>query len=236
MPIKRHSHCSNCDSRHSTEWACLAGDELCFLDSHKIDFELTPGEVLYHLGKECAGVYCISAGLVGLRQVDSEGHSALIRLVHPGETIGYRSFLSRGRQSQSAEAILPSKVCLISNAILQQILVKKPELGMRFLDHSLREAEEANNRIFEGNVWKARTRVLHAVLVLYERYGVDVDGCGYVELPISRKDMAELVGTAPETIPRLIRSIEDEGLAYFDGRTITIPNIEAILDAVPTIG
>jgi len=192
-----------------------------------------PGDVLYEQGVDSHGVYCVQSGLVGIRRLDECGNSALLRLVNPGEVIGYRSFLKNASHENSAEILMHSRICLIGRATVSDLLAKNPELGLRFLDHSLTDLNYAEDRYMGSVVWKTKTRLLHMLLVLNRRYGTVTDNGGYrIELPVSRQDLADLIGTVPETMSRTIHRIESEGLANFDGRIVQISNIDAICKEV----
>ena len=233
MSIKKHTNCSNCDQRKTTEWSCLSEDELLLLDHCKVDHVLPVGENIYNQGDKCTGIYCIKSGLIGLRRVDSEGHSVLMRLVNSGETIAYRALLSKTDHALSAEVMMPSRVCFIGRSVIRELLQKNPNLGMRFLDHSLRDIAKIEDRVISGETWTVKTRLLHLLMVLYERFGVDEGGILSLVLPVSRRDLAELVGTTPETMSRTISALHSDGLARFSGRHVEIPCLDAVLKAVP---
>lgn len=233
VSIEKHTNCTNCAQRQSTEWSCLTRNELAVLDASKIDHVLDAGDVIYNQGDECGGVYCIQDGLIGLRRVDTEGRSILMRLVNAGETIGYRALLSNTNHTLTAEVMLPSRVCFIARAVIVDLLAKNPALGMRFLDHSLRDIEASETRIMGVEAWSVRTRFLHTLMTLYQRFGVKDDEGFRLDLPLSRRDLAELVGTTPETMSRTISAVHSEGLARFKGRTVEIPDLEAVMEAVP---
>lgn len=235
MPSSRFpTDCSDCESSGSAEWECLGKRDLGILNRSKRSRNLSPGQVIYRQGEVCGGVYCVQDGLVGIRRLDDQGNSTLLRLVNPGETIGYKSFLRKLPHDNSAETLMPSRVCFIDRGTLRELLRGSPELGLRFLDHSLRDLAAAEVRYMESVTSNARTRLLHLLLVLYERFGSRTDQGGYqIELPITRQDLAGLIGTAPETMSRTIHRLQAEGFAEFDGRTVRISSIDAILDDIP---
>lgn len=233
MSIEKHTNCTNCERRQSTEWSCLSQSELHVLDSTKIDHVLNAGDIIYNQGDECTGIYCVQSGLVGLRRVDTEGRSILMRLINAGETIGYRALLSNTPHTLTAEVMMPSRVCFIARAVISELLAKNPSLGMRFLDHSLRDIETTETRVMGVEAWSVRTRFLHTLMTLYQRFGVKDEEGTRLDLPLSRRDLAELVGTTPETMSRTISAVHSEGLALFKGRTVEIPDLEAVMEAVP---
>lgn len=228
------SNCSSCDSRRSAEWACLSDPGLASLDRIKKPRIFSAGEIIYRQGDDNDGVHCLQDGLVGIRRLDEQGNSTLLRLVDPGETIGYKSFLRKLPHGNTAETLMPSRVCFIDRGNLRGLLRHTPELGLKFLDHSLRDLAAAEQRYMESVTSKARTRLLHLLLVLYERFGFRTEQGAYqIELPITRQDLAGLIGTAPETMSRTIHRLQTEGLAAFDGRTVRLTSIDAILDDIP---
>ena len=235
MPTKSaRLSCADCSSRRSAEWCCLNDVKVGLIDRAKVSRNYSPGKIVYSQGDPFGGVFCIESGLVGIRRVDEQGNSTLLRLVHPGETIGYKSFLRKAPHDNAAEALMPSRICFIDSATLRGLLQQSPDLGLSFLDHSLRDLAETEVRYMESVTWRVRTRLLHILLVLYERFGFETEsGEHVVELPISRQDLAGLTGTAPETMSRTIQRIQTEGLATFEGRRVRLSDIDAILRDVP---
>ena len=75
-----------------------------------------------------------------------------------------------------------------------------------------------------------KARFLHVLLIFYERLGYqDEDDHCMVELPIQRIELASLVGARPESISRMVRSLETEGLLQFDKRRVRFIDMEAVL-------
>ncbi|MEK7246301.1 MAG: cyclic nucleotide-binding domain-containing protein, partial [Pseudomonadota bacterium] len=101
-PGRRPASCFSCQTRPRTEWCALSEIDLKQINDSKIDREHAPGDVLYHQGDPCTGVFCLQSGLVGLRKVGADGNSVLVRLAQPGDTIGYRSFLAGEEHKLSA--------------------------------------------------------------------------------------------------------------------------------------
>ena len=226
--------CNSCEARCGSEWSCLSERDLQSLNSTRKAKAYTPGQVIYRQGDDFDGVYCLQSGLIGIRRMDEHGNSALLRLVNPGETIGYKSFLRKLPHDNTAETLMPSRVCFVDRQTVGFLLRSSPALGLRFLDHSLRDLASAEHRYMESVTAKARTRLLHLLLVLYERFGSRTEDGGYkIELPITRQDLAGLIGTAPETMSRTIQRLQTEGLAEFDGRVVRISSIDAVLHDLP---
>ncbi|MDA1097603.1 MAG: Crp/Fnr family transcriptional regulator [Proteobacteria bacterium] len=234
MTGKMNATCFGCQVRHTTEWCALNDEELALLDGVKVPKTYEAGTTLFHQGDDCAGIYCISSGLVGVRRLDAAGNSTLVRLCGPGETIGYRSFLRKSSHRSTAEVMMPSTVCFIRRATVRTLLEQNPNLGLRFLDHTLKDADDFEDRHFENVTFTVRSRLLSLLMVLYERFGhLNENGEPVMELPISRQDIAALIGASPETISRSIGAVQDEGLAVFKGRKVQFHSLEALVQQLP---
>jgi CRP-like cAMP-binding protein len=231
MEGKQHEHssCVTCPRRALTEWSELDPADLQIVDRHKRDRILQPGQVLYHQGDPCEGIYCIKDGLVGERRVDADGHSTLVRLCHPGTTVGYQELLSKSAYHNSAESLQESHVCFIGKSVVRQLLQGSPKLGERFLHRSLGDALDLQNALVVARTTKVKTRLLHVLMVFYERSGRYEPTSGHVfEIPIARQDLAALVGTAPATISRTIRKLEQDNIVHFQGNMATIPDLDVV--------
>jgi CRP-like cAMP-binding protein len=227
------SNCTSCPRRQETEWCDLTADELKIVNNFKRDRLFEPGEVLYNQGDSCEGVFCIREGLVGERHLEPDGESTLLRLNHAGTTIGYQEFLTKTAYRNSAEVLQESHICFLYRQVVTQLLAKNPSLGERFLSRSIRDFEQIENSYIEAMTMSIRGRLLHALLILYEHYGCFEATQGhFLEIPIARHDLAELVGTAPETISRTIRKLQEDRLVKFEGRMVHFPNLDAVYNEI----
>lgn len=201
------------------------------VDEAKRTRVLEPGATLFRQGDEADGIYCIQSGLIGLRRITPTGESALLRLCTNGVTVGYRALLSKeGAHRNSAEALSPSIVCFIERSHVRRLLETNPQLGERFLQHCFCELDETEADYAKSMTMGLKARFLHLLLIFYERLGYhDEDDNHVVELPIQRLELASLVGARPESISRLVRSVEAEGLLRFDKRRVCFIDMEAVL-------
>ena len=222
--------CSGCPVGAHSEWAALTMSERDMLDAGKTGCEVPAGQVVFREGDDCRGVYCVESGLIGIRKTDSAGNSVLLgRMANPGDLLGYRPFLAGEPHRGTAEALMPSVVCFIDGATVRRLLERNPALGKRFLQLASRAMGAAEEGYFESLSLTARARLAHLLMVLKERFGVPQDDGGLVlHLPFSRRDLAALIGTQPESLSRLIRDLSADGVAEFSGRTVQVRDIDRL--------
>lgn len=227
----QHSSCLNCPSRHSTEWRDLNAQELEAIDGAKLTRRSSPGTILFHQGDEAGGIYCIQSGLVGLRHIDEHGNSSLVKTCSTGTTVGYQAFLSKTAYSNSAEILIDSEVCFIHSSAISRLLVENPKLGERFLQHSISDFNELESSYTRNQSMDAKSRFLHILMVFYRQYGfADNDGCPRVDIPVTRGDLAGLLGIQPESMSRTLRKVQDEGLVAVNDRRVTFLRMDDVMN------
>lgn len=226
--------CLDCKNRAHTEWSALSDPELGRLEKNRSCRMFEAGESIFFEGDACDGVFCVEAGLVGMRKGDSDGNSVLLRLATPGDTLGYRAFLAGENHHTSAEALATTRLCFIPRTGLRQLLADNPDLGLRFLKHAASDLDDTELKLLQSAAQTARARLAHVLLVLREQMRVPSDDDGGVTftLPISRQDLASMIRSRPETLSRTIRQMEDDGAARFDGREVHIPSLDTLLDEI----
>jgi CRP-like cAMP-binding protein len=223
--------CFACAAKDRTEWCALSHSELEIINNTKIAREYMPGEVLFHQGDPCTGIYCFEYGMVGVRKVDAEGNSILLGISFPGDTLGYRSLLVGGEHHVSAEALKPTTVCFIDKATVRTLLDQNPALGLQYLRRAVEAADVAEEKFLQSVTLSVRARFAHLLLVLKERYQTESKTDDFtLELPLSRQDLAAMIGIRPETMSRTIKQLENDGIAHFSGRTVRVPKLDNLFN------
>ena len=210
--------------RGHSEWDVLTPDEHAILNDIKVRRIYAKHEIIFKQGERCEGVYCVQSGLVGVRKTDVERNSVLIGLIFPGQTLGYRPCLAEEPHYGTGEALEKTTVCFIENSVVRQIIGQNPALGLRFLKQVARFWGELEEKYFENVTLDIRTRFCRLLVILMNHYGKS-NGTGEIvfDIPLSRQDLAAAIGTRPESMSRIIKELNDDGVALISGRTVRIP-------------
>ena len=113
---------------------------------------------------------------------------------------------------------------------MRSLLNHNPALGLRYLKRVSSSLGDAEEQILHNATLSVRARFAHLLVVLHEKYGDGAqDGKREFKLPLSRHDLASMVGTTPESLSRTIRKLESDGVAIFSGRRVVIPDLEELV-------
>ncbi|MEL6759751.1 MAG: Crp/Fnr family transcriptional regulator [Myxococcota bacterium] len=238
LPVAHNStlSCETCGNRSENEWCNLAPDELELLDKVKTTNIYQPGQVVFYQGNPCLGIFCVESGTVALRKTDAQGNSVIVRLVGGGETLGYRAFFAGGAYASSAEVMASARICFVDRDAVADLLNRNPAIGHRFLRHMAQDLEASDQEQLNLATLNVRARLSHLLLTLRDRFSeVDDEGNLIVELPLSRQDIACMLGTRPETVARTIKGLESDEVAVFCGRTVTVFDLDRLFDEVELV-
>ncbi len=230
-------NCFSCQWRQRSEWCVLAREDVQILNEHKITSTFEPGQHVFRQGEPCNGVYSIVAGTLAIRKADVHGNAVLVRMRHEGETLGYRDFFAGGVFTTSAEALEPARICFIDKRSVRALLDRNPALGLGFLRRLASDLQKAEDALLMSSVLTTRTRMAHLLLSLKDRYAIaQDDGSLTMRLPLSRQDIADILGSRTETVARIIQALEKDGVARFSGRNVIMPDLDLLLDEIEPAG
>lgn len=233
---RRHACCSTCAVRHSSEWSGLSDEGVTLLHGLKICNTYQPGQVIYYQANPCLGIYCVESGTIALRKGDGAGSSTLVRLANAGQTLGCRAYFAGSPYSASAEALSRCRVCFLDRAAVDRLMAHDAALTRSFLGRLARDLRREEEVRVQAMTRPVRARVAALLLLLRDHHATAADdGTLTIELPLSRRDIASYVGTRPETVARVIRQLERDGVTRFQGQRVTVPDLDALLDEVEVL-
>ncbi len=214
----------------ATEWRVLDKKELDWLNSIAVCSSYDPGQYIFYEDDECDGIHFVCKGLIGVRKIDASGDSVLIRLAEEGDPLGYWPFLAEERHYSTAEVLQPTQVCFIKSEYLRQVFERNHALSLEFLRRASHDLGEAHERFHQTVTLNLRARLAHFLLLMKKRYGrVTEDGTLLIELPISRRDMAEMIGVRSESLSRTIRQMTDDGVLTFSGHRVWLDTADRLI-------
>ena len=225
-PAGHGRSCVHCPLRTGTEFGGLDGEDLEFLERHIT--RRTYGRKETILITNESGLVGVAAGAVALRKSNVRGQSSLVRLVHAGELFGQPYFFSNISTVVEAVTLTRTSLCLISGRAVRALLNRNPRLMEGFLQSVAQEVHRAEEQQLDLSTLSVRGRIARLLLDLTGRYGRRIDGRTVIRLPLARQDIAAMLYTRPETVARVIGALTRDGIALFQGKVVTVPDIDAL--------
>ena len=219
--------CEKCPVRHRSVMHNLETPLLQELNLRKHCNIYKKGTTIFHEGNASLGMYSIFSGKVKLFKTDEQGREQIIRLARPGDSIGYRSLLSGEPYNVAAEALEDVRACFIPKSLFNELLKNSGNLFeniIMLLADNLKQAEE---RIAALAGKPVRERTAEALLMLRTFYGTAPDG-ETLDISLSREDLAKMVGTATESVIRMLSDFKNEQLIEIKNKNIAVKNVSGL--------
>jgi CRP/FNR family transcriptional regulator len=170
------------------------------------------GQPLFHEGWPPHSLYVVHSGRVRVFRTWSNGEEQVLRLLGPGEIVGYRPIFADEPYGASADAVEDSAICVIPREVVVDRLRREPDLALHMLAKlavELRISEDLLMDLIRRPVRERTARLLMGLLR-------DAEGTPEPDAILSRqlprKDLARMIGTTPETFSRVLRGFAQRGI------------------------
>ena len=214
--------CDKCSLESGSIFKNLTADEMEILNFEKDFRQYKRGDILYREGNRISGFFCVNSGIIKVFKTGFDGKEQIIRFAKPGDIIAYRSVLSNELACTSAKVIEDCQVCFIPSEILIQFIKANSTFSLELLKLACHELGEANSFITDIAQKTVRERLAEILLLLVHEFGLD--GESFLNISLTREELANIVGTATESVIRLLSEFKTDKLVELKGRKIKILN------------
>jgi CRP-like cAMP-binding protein len=194
--------------------------------------QLHPREDIIHEGDKPNRVNLILEGWAYRYKVLEDGRRQITAFLVPGDICDLRMFILK-EMDHSVGALTALKVAEIPSDTVLELTNTSPRIGRALWWNSL--VEEAIAREWTTNLGQreAIERLAHLLCELYLRLrGVGLtnghaEGHSF-EVPVTQEQLGDATGLSTVHVNRTLQDMRDAGLIVWRGKTVTIPNLEAL--------
>ena len=196
----------------------LSKDQVKQVGRIAVEKKILKGKIIFTEGDEGNGFYIVVKGRVKVFKVSSEGKEHILHIVGPGETFGQAAVYAGRSFPASSEAITKTHLLFIPRAAFARLIADNPTLAMSMLAVlSLRLRE------FTVQIENLSLKEVPGRLASYLIYLADEQKTGnHISLPISKGQLAGLLGTIPETLSRIFTKMSSQNLIEVSGKEVKL--------------
>jgi CRP/FNR family transcriptional regulator, anaerobic regulatory protein len=201
--------CERCDVRRFTFCSALNVDEQMAVSAIAVTMGFAPRQTIIWVGDPSEFVFNLTAGAALVYKLLVDGRRQVTGFLMPGDFFG---LAPRGVYVYSVETITPVTLCRYPRAALDGLCRKYPRLEERMFRGVMDELALAQDQILMLGRQGAQERVAAFLINLSERiaqHGGDGDS---IELPMTRADIADYLGSTTETVSRTVTAMARDGL------------------------
>jgi CRP/FNR family cyclic AMP-dependent transcriptional regulator len=167
-------------------------------------------QVIYSEGNHPSRLFYIQKGKVKTFKTNTDGKELTVGLYNEGDFIGYIALLEDAVYKDSAEAIEDTDIAIIPREEFDVLVNNNKEVAKKFIQLLAKNVSEKEEQLLGLAYNSLRKRVADALITLNNKYKKDSQE--KFSIHISREDLANIAGTATESLIRTLSDFKSEKL------------------------
>jgi CRP/FNR family transcriptional regulator len=198
-----------------------------------------PGQHVVDEGEANTGLHKVCRGFVSVISTNGSGRQSALHLVESGSLLDATDNLLRHHTySATAKARTTSLIAFVRSNEISQLLERNHAFTRSLLYELARQMRILEEQCTYTGPRQVLQRVVHVFLRLAENYRPQQNTHVTIPLRLNRSALAEIAGTTPETISRIMCRLQ-RGRFLQEGRQhVTIPDMQRLRDLLgsPSLG
>lgn len=166
-------------------------------------------QAIYTEGTHPYRMYFIQRGKVKTFKTNDDGKELVTGLYNAGDFLGYVALLEGSTYKETAEALEETEVTIIPKEDFDNLMHNNREVMQQFIRLLANNISEREQQLLNLAYNSLRKKVADALLSIYYKYS---EGNEAFAIDISRENLANIAGTAKESVIRTLSDFKDEQL------------------------
>ncbi len=193
----------------------LTADEVAFLAARGAVRHFPRGAVVINEGDSGDFLFVVLEGRVKVYASDERGREVVLNIQGPGDVLGELALIDDTPRSASVVALEPVRLSFVSRSQFIAAMHDRPDLAVRFLGVLTERVRYLTGVVKNLACHNVRGRIAFTLWRLSEPLP---DGRRRMALPLTQKDLGEMVGASREMVGRVLKDLQTEGLLRHEGR------------------
>lgn len=222
--MKKSKH--NCDLQSCSFCRSCLKEWSPAIEANRKNYHFNKGELLFREGDKVEGMYFIYSGKVKVHKKWDDEKELIVRFAGKGDIVGHRGLGNDTHYPVSGTALEPVDVCFIDLNFFIASLKVNHDFTFQLMMFFAEELQESEKKMRNMAHMPVKGRVIQALLKLQNKFGVTPDG--FVDITITKQDIASYAGTTYETVFRIMNELEEDKAIVMKGKNFSITNTEAL--------
>lgn len=208
----------------------LSEDELNKIRRIAVDKFYNKDQTVFSEGDDGTGFYVVAAGKVKIYKVSLEGKEQILHIYGPGNPFGEVPVFSGEQFPANAQTLLKSHLLFFPRTAFTELIAKNPSLCLNMLAVLSMRLRQFTVQVENLSLKEVPGRLAGYLLYLAQEQAVE----DTVSLPISKGQLASLLGTIPETLSRILAKMSNSGLIDVSRGEIKLLDYDGLEDLSET--
>lgn len=182
------------------------------------------GDIVFSETDAADKIIIIRYGKIKINRYSLEGKEYVLDILMEGDVYGEQNIFGGKSFEANAVSLGESGVCLISHSDIQNLILKRPEVGIKILNVVGKKLSLTNELVQLLSINDAKARVAGFILFRSSRIKGKI-------IELTREDMAAYINVRRETISRKLGELQSEGAIKLEGnKKVHILNTDMLRD------
>lgn len=185
------------------------------------------GSIIYRQGERPEGIFVVFSGRIKMSAVALHAKTALLKLAGPGEVLNLAACLADEPHLTTAQATEMSSVGFLAREEVIRAMHRYPAFCKAVAEHLAATCIERTKEMLLLRVPSSTSQRLSATLLrLADSHGKSSNG--FAGRNYTHAELGQLIGASRETVSRLMKRFENQGLIDTDRSSFRIADQESI--------
>lgn len=198
-----------------------------FLQFNALNYK--KGEVMLRAGDLPQGIYYLKKGFAKLTSVSQEGKELTLVVYRAGDFFPVVwTFFGKRASIYSLATLTECQVIRAQREIFMDFIMNNTDVLLEVTKHIITRFQVALRRMEYLTFGKASAKVASILLICGRDFGRQINGQIEIQIPLTHKDVANLVGVTRETVSVELKKFDRRGLIDYNQKLIIIKNKEGL--------
>lgn len=198
--------------------------EMQSMCASKMESHYKKGQVVVNEGDEIKDFFYLKEGLVKIYKRIHNDKDQILSIAKSFDFVGMLTVFSDTHYHYSIAALEDSTVCYVKLEFIKDLVRKNGQFALDLLDKMSRTSDDIIKVKLDISKKNLRGRIAYILIFFSEKIYSDP----VFDLPISRKEIAELIDMTTENVIRILSEFRKDKMIRINGKTIEIINPEML--------
>ena len=216
--------------RNNPVISALPEAEIDWLEGRVEVISLRRKQPLWQVGEDADRVYFVRSGIVKVSRVTEEGRELTLGFFTKDDLIGEGAVFTPGPREEAAEAYDDTTLYALTRDDFVALIRRNADLGLRLARLVAKRNERLERRVGDLLFKTAHARLASLFMDLTDDFGVRDSRGVIVNLKLTHREMASLIGATRETVSFAILDLRKDGLIQTESKRVIILDEQALQD------
>lgn len=216
--------------KHIPIFAQLDDGFLEELASITVEKRYRKGTIIFMEGDPGEALYFIKSGKVKILKNSTDGRELILNIYGSGDVFAEVTLFNDVKYPATAEVIEDATVGVMMNKDVEELVRHNAALALQIIKILNKRLYMAQMKLKQMALSDTYVRTAQMVMKLAQEHGMEKNGRMELELELSRQELANMIGTARETVSRALSQFKKEGSIEIKGKKIIVKDMEKLKD------